>query len=114
MHWTGFAHDGQSTLAVGLVTSHSRAAPLIWLGVLQEDIATRRDDDEDACRRRLAETLPAGCRVTFKADRGFGDQKLFACLGEPGFGRVIRFRGKIRVTDATQLFDIAGREISLT
>ena len=50
--------------------------------------------------RRLAETLPPGCRVTILADRGFGDQKLFAFLTEVGFGYVIRFRGNIRVTDA--------------
>ncbi len=37
--------------------------------------------------------------MTVLADRGFGDQKLFAFLGELGFGYVIRFRG-IRVTDA--------------
>jgi hypothetical protein len=34
------------------------------------------------------------------ADRGFGDQKLFAFLGELGFDYVIRFRGNIHVTDA--------------
>jgi hypothetical protein len=37
--------------------------------------------------------------VTILADRGFGDQKLFAFLDELGFGYVIRFRGNIRVTD---------------
>jgi len=100
MDGTEFAHDGQSTLVLSLVTSHGRAAPLIWLSVWQEEIATRRNDFEDACLRRLAETLPAGCRVTILADRGFGDQKLFAFLGELGFGYVIRFRGNIRVTDA--------------
>ena len=100
MDWTEFAHDGQSTLVLSLVTGHGRAAPLIWLSVWQEEIATRRNDYEDACLRRLAETLPAGCRVTILADRGFGDQKLFAFLGELGFGYVIRFRGNIRVTDA--------------
>ena len=44
--------------------------------------------------------MPAGCRVTVLADRGFGDQKLLAFLGELGFGYVIRFRGNIRVADA--------------
>ena len=86
MDWTGFAHDGQSTLVLSLVTGHGRAAPLIWLTVWHEEIATRRNDVEDACLRRLAETLPAGCRVTI--------------LAELGFGYVIRFRGNIRVTDA--------------
>ena len=100
MDWTDFAHDDQSTLVLSLVTDHGRAAPLIWLTVWKEEIATRRNDFEDACLCRLADTVPAGCRVTILADRGFGDQKLFAFLGELGFGYVIRFRGNIRVTDA--------------
>ena len=100
MDWTDFDHDGQSTLVLSLVTGHGRAAPLIWLSVWKEDLATRRNDYEDACLRRLAETLPAGCRVTILADRGFGDQKLFAFLGELGMGYVIRFRGNIKVSDA--------------
>ena len=100
MDWTDFAHDGQSTLVLSLVTGHGRAAPLIWLSVWKEDLATRRNDYEDACLRRLAETLPSGCRATILADRGFGDQKLFAFLTELGMGYVIRFRGNIKVTDA--------------
>ena len=101
MDWTDFDHDGQSTLVLSLVTGHGRAAPLIWLTVWKEEIATRRNDYEDACLRRLAETMPPGCRVTILADRGFGDQKLFAFLGELGFGYVIRLRGNILVTDAS-------------
>jgi hypothetical protein len=101
MDWTDFDHDGQSSLVLSLVTGHGRAAPLIWLTVWKEEIATRRNDYEDACLRRLAETAPPGCRVTILADRGFGDQKLFAFLGELGFSYVIRFRGNIRVADAT-------------
>jgi len=97
--WTDFDRDGQSTLVLSLVTGHGRAAPLVWLSVWKEEIATRRNDYEDACLRRLAETLPPGCRVTILADRGFGDQKLFAYLHDLGFGYVIRFRGNIRVTD---------------
>ena len=101
MDWTDFDHDGQSTLVLSLVSSHGRAAPLIWLTVWKEEIATRRNDYEDACLRRLAETIPPDCRVTILADRGFGDQKLFAFLTELGFAYVIRFRGNIQVTDAT-------------
>jgi len=84
---------------VGLVTSHGRAAPLLWLTVWKEKIATRRNDFEDACLRRLAELAPSGCRVTILADRGFGDQKLFAFLGELGFGYgacVMAFSGWLR------------------
>ena len=97
MDWTDFDHDGQSTLVLSRVTGHGRAAPLIWLTVWKEEIATRRNDYEDACLRRLAELVPPVCRATILADRGFGDQKLFAFLGELGFGYVIRFRGNIRV-----------------
>ncbi len=98
MDWTDFDHDGQSTLVLSLVTGHGRAAPLLWLTVWKEEIATRRNDYEDACLRRLAELVPPGCRVTILADRGFGDQKLFAFLAGLGFGYVIRFRGNIHVT----------------
>jgi hypothetical protein len=100
MDWTEFDHDSQSTLVLSLVTGHGRAAALIWLTVWKEEIATRRNDYEDACLRRLAETMPPDCRVTILADRGFGDQKLFAFLQTLGFGYVIRFRGNIRVTDS--------------
>jgi hypothetical protein len=100
MDWTDFDHDSQSTLVLSLVTGHGRAAPLIWLTVWKEEIATRRNEYEDACLRRLAETVPPDCRVSILADRGFGDQKLFAFLPTLGFGYVIRFRGNIRVTDA--------------
>lgn len=100
MDWTDFDHDGQSTLVLSLVTGHGRTAPLIWLTVWKEENATRRNDYEDACLRRLAGTIPAGCRVTILADRGFGDRKLFAFLPELGFGYVIRFRGNIHVAHA--------------
>jgi len=99
MDWTDFDQDGQSTLVLSLVSSHGRAAPLIWLTVWKEEIATRRNDYEDACLRRLAETIPPDCRVTILADRGFGDQKLFAFLTKLDFTYVIRFRGNIQVTD---------------
>jgi len=100
MDWTDFDHDDQATLALHLVTGHGRAAPLLWLSVWKDELKDHRNDFEDACLRRLAELLPAGCRVAILADRGFGDQKLFVFLAEPGFGYVIRFRGNIHVTDA--------------
>ena len=100
MGWTDFDHDGQSTLVLSLVTGHGRDAPLIWLSVWKEGLADQRNDYEDACLVRLAETMPSNCRATILADRGFGDQKLFAFLGELGFGYVIRFRGNIRVAAA--------------
>ena len=100
MDWTDFDHDDQATLALHMVTGHGRAAGLLWLSVWKDELRDRRNDFEDACLRRLADLVPAGCRVTILADRGFGDQKLFAFLAELGFGYVIRFRGNIHVTDA--------------
>ncbi len=100
MDWTDFDHDNQATLALHLVTGHGRAAPLLWLTVWKDELKDQRNDFEDECLRRLAELVPCGCRVTILADRGFGDQKLFAFLAELGFGYVIRFRGNIYVTDA--------------
>jgi hypothetical protein len=83
---------------LNLVTGHGRAAPLLWLSVWKDELTKQRNDAEDACLRRLAELVPAGCRVTILADRGFGDQKLFGFLPTLGFGYVIRFRGNIHVT----------------
>jgi len=100
MDWTDFDHDDQATLVLSLVTGHGRAAPLLWLSVWKDELTKQRNDFEDACLHRLAELVPSGCRVTILADRGFGDQKLFAFLAELGFGYVIRFRGNIHVTDA--------------
>jgi hypothetical protein len=100
MDWTDFDHDDQSTLALHLITGHGRATPLIWLTVWKDELKNQRNDFEDACLRRLAELVPEACRVTILADRGFGDQKLFAYLATLGFGYVIRFRGNIHVMAA--------------
>ena len=100
MDWTDFDHDDQATLVLSLVTGHGRAAPLLWISVWKDELTRQRNDFEDACLRRLAALVPAGCRVTILADRGFGDQKLFAFLPKLGFGYVSRFRGNIHVTDA--------------
>src|SRR5580692_11979926 len=71
MDWTAFDHDDQATLVLGLVTSHGRAAPLLWLSVWKEELKDRRNDYEDACLRRLSELVAPGSRVTILADRGF-------------------------------------------
>src|ERR1700710_2159617 len=78
MDWTNFDHDDHATLVLGLVTRYGRAAPLLWLTVWKEELKNRRNDYEDACLRRLSELAPLGWHVTILADRGFGDQKLFA------------------------------------
>lgn len=78
MDWTDFDHDDQATLVLSLVTGHGRAAPLLWLSVWKDELTSQRNGFADACLRRRAELVPAGCRVTILADRGFGDQTLFA------------------------------------
>jgi len=100
MDWTDFDHDDQATLVLSLVTGHGRAAPLLWLSVWKDELTNQRNAYEDTCLQRLSELVPPGCRVTILADRGFGDQKLFAFLDTLGFGYVIRFRGNIHVTAA--------------
>jgi len=100
MDWTDFDRDGQSTLALHLVTVHGRATPLLWVTVWKDELTDHRNDFEDACLARLRELVPADCSVTILADRGFGDHKLFAYLKSLGFSYVIRFRGNIHVTDA--------------
>jgi hypothetical protein len=101
MDWTDFDSDDQATLAFNLVTDHGRAMPLMWLSVWKDELKNQRNAFEDACLLRLSQLVPAGCRVTILADRGFGDHKLFAHLADLGFGYVIRFRGNIHVTDAS-------------
>lgn len=100
MDWTDFDSDQQTSLVLSVVTRHGRATPLVWLTVEKAQLKGRRNEYEDRCLARLAETLPEGTKVTVLADRGFGDQKLFAFLTELGFDYVIRFKGNIYVTDA--------------
>jgi len=100
MDWTDFEGDKQTTLVLSLVTRHGRATPLLWLTVDKATLKDRRNEYEDRCLSRFAEVVPAGTEVTILADRGFGDQKLFAFLTALGFAYVIRFRGNITVTDA--------------
>jgi hypothetical protein len=76
MDWSAFDHDDQATRVLSLVTGHGRAAPLLWLSVWKDELKKPRNDFEDACRRRRADRVPSGGRVTILADRGFGDQKL--------------------------------------
>lgn len=100
MDWTDFDADDQTTLALNLVSNHGRATPLLWLSVLKDELKDSRNDFEDLCLARLAESLPDGVAVTILADRGFGDTKLFGFLETLGFDYVIRFRGNIHVTAA--------------
>src|SRR5215217_4728868 len=100
MDWTDFDADGQTTLALKLVTRHGRATPLIWLSVLKDELSNARNDYEDVCLRRLAEVLPDDVKVTILADRGFADTKLFGFLADLGFAYVIRLKGNTKVSAA--------------
>src|SRR3954467_7444889 len=91
MDWTEFDHDDQATLVLSLVTGHGRAAALLWLSVWKNELKNQRSAYEDTCLQRLSELLPPGCRVTILADRGFGDQKLFAFLYRLRFRSAIPF-----------------------
>jgi hypothetical protein len=97
LDWTDFDADGHSTIALYLVTSHGRATPLVWMSVKKARLKGRRNDYEDQVLLRLHEVLPPGVKVTVLADRGFGDQKLYALLNDLGFDFIIRFRGVVTV-----------------
>jgi hypothetical protein len=99
LDWTEFDADNQSTIAIHLITSHGRATPLVWKTVVKSELKGWRNDHEDAVIARLLEVVPRGLKVTLLADRGFGDQKLFALLKRWECDFVIRFREGIAVTD---------------
>ena len=99
LDWTDFDDDGQTTIALHLVNSHGRTTPLIWKTVPKRRLKGRRNKYEDEVLARLREILPRPVRVTVLADRGFGDQKLFAFLRQLDFEFVIRIRGVVQVTD---------------
>jgi hypothetical protein len=97
--WTEFAPDGHSTVAIGMVTRHGRATPLVWKTVRSSKLKNRRAGYEDDALETLAEAVRKGTRVTVLADRGFGDQKRYALVLSLGFHYVIRFRQGILLTD---------------
>jgi hypothetical protein len=96
--WTEFDDDDHATIAMYLVTSHGRATPLLWKTVQKSALKNRRNDYEAEVIERLHEILPETVNVTLLADRGFGDQKLFAYLEMLGWSYAIRFRQIIKVT----------------
>jgi hypothetical protein len=98
LDWTEFDKDDQATIALYLVTSHGRATPLIWKTVRKSELKNHRNAYEYEVIERLHELLPEAIGVTLLADRGFGDQKLYALLGTLGWSYAIRFRQVIKVT----------------
>lgn len=101
LDWTDFDADGHATIMLSLVTAHGRALPLVWQSVPKARLKGHRNQYEDEVLLRLHEVLPVGVRVTVLADRGFGDQQLYAALREFGFDFVVRFRGNVRVESRT-------------
>lgn len=95
--WTDFDSDDHTTLFVALVTKHGRATPLAWKTVKKSSLAGRRTAIEQEMIAQLHEWLPPDTSVTLLADRGFGDQALYALLGMYGWDYVIRFRAVIGV-----------------
>ena len=57
----------------------------------------RRNRYEDTVLLRLHEVVPPGVKVTILADRGFGDQHLYAYLTDLSFDFIILFRGVVSV-----------------
>lgn len=99
LDWTEFDKDDHATLCAYVVTTHGRATPLTWKTVRKSTLAGRRNDVEYEVINRLHGAIPEDVAVTLLADRGFGDQKLYAQLTLLGWDYVIRFRGLIAVED---------------
>jgi len=100
LDWTEFDGDDHSVIAMYMITSHGRATPLLWKTVRKSELKAHRNEHEYALIDRLQEILPRHVNITLLADRGFGDQKLFARLQVLEWSYAIRFRGVIKVTSA--------------
>src|SRR5690606_24372727 len=101
LDWTAFDAVGHATVAVHLVTRHGRSTPLVWMTVATRDLKGRRNDYDDPVLTRFHEVVPAGVTMTVLADRGFGDQQLYALLTDPRFSLRDPVRGNITVQAAT-------------
>jgi Transposase DDE domain len=100
LDWTDFEKDDHTTLCAYLVTSHGRATALTWKTVKKSTLAGKRNDYEYEVIERIHGALATDVAVTLLADRGFGDQKLYAFLGSLGWDFVIRFRAATLVEDS--------------
>lgn len=100
LDWTEYAENGQSRIALNLVTKHGRATPLIWMTVETSRLAGQRNAFEDEILILLSKLVPVGTKVIVVADRGFGDQKLYRLLQQLGMDFIIRFRGVVTISCA--------------
>jgi hypothetical protein len=100
MDWTDFDDDDHTTLCAYMVTRHGRATPMVWQTVKKSELKDRRTDIEHDMVERLHGWLDPSIAAELLADRGFGDQKLYALLMFYGWDFHIRFRGNILVENA--------------
>jgi len=100
LDWTDFEGDDHTTLAAYVVTSHGRATPLAWMTVQKSSLKGKQKDYEYSFIERIHSAIPHEVDIIVLADRGFGDQKLYAFLEVLGWDYVIRFRGNILVESA--------------
>jgi hypothetical protein len=99
LDWTDADADDHSTLMASVQTGHGRRAPLLWKTVKTSSVAGPRERYEDELLLRLRALIPEEVSVTIVADRGFGDQELYALLSSLKFDYIIRFRRNILVMD---------------
>lgn len=100
LDWTEFDDDDHVTLCAYAVTRHGRATPLIWKTHPKSDLEGHRTQWEHDLVDELHRAMAPNVAITLLADRGFGDQKLYALLTLLGWDYVIRFRGCILVESA--------------
>jgi hypothetical protein len=78
---TDFDDDDHTTLCVSLITSHGRAAPLVWRTVKKSKLKNRRTGYELEMVERVLDRVPRGTHVTWLGDRAFAQE-----IGAPWFG----------------------------
>ncbi len=112
LDWTEFDDDDHVTLAAYAVTRHGRATPLIWKTYKKSDLEGHRTQWEHDLVEQLHGGISPNVSITLLADRGFGDQKLYALLTLLGWDYAIRFRGGILLENAAGETRTAGEWVA--
>jgi hypothetical protein len=99
MDWTEFDFDGQSTIALYLVSNHGRATPLIWRTHSKANLKNNMNRYEKEMLVYLKEILGENIHVTILADRGFGNLEFYEVLEKLEFDYVVRFKSNVYVTN---------------
>ena len=97
LDWTEFDKDDHSTLCAYVVCRHGRATPLLWKTGKKNAIKDQQKAYENPLVEPLHALVPPAVLIPLLANRGFGDQKLYALLEALGWDVIIRFRGGISV-----------------